>query len=85
METKLSSIKLAIQALNEREDMLHKLIDMTPVTEENDKKVFQYVEGLENCMVAIEDMKRLIEQVEFGYAMDKFLYVDKQPDDCVDL
>lgn len=85
METKLSSIKLAIQALNEREDMLHKLIDMTLVTEENDKKVLQYTEGLENCRVAIEDMKRWLEQYDFVIAMDKFLYVDKQPDDCVDL
>ena len=83
METKLSSIKLAIDALNRRVDVLDELIGTTPVTEENDKKVLQYSEDLENCRIAIEDMKRLKEQVEFGIAMDKFLYVDKQPDDCV--
>ena len=80
METKLSSIKLAIDALNEYVDMLNKLVDTTTATE---KKVLQYSEDLENCRIAIEDMKRLKEQVEFGIAMDKFLYVDKQPDDCV--
>jgi len=78
--TKLNSIKLAIDALNEYVDMLNKLVDTTTATE---KKVLQYSEDLENCRIAIEDMKRLKEQVEFGIAMDKFLYVDKQPDDCV--
>jgi len=78
--TKLNSIKLAIDALNEYVDMLNKLVDTTTATE---KKVLQYSEDLENCRIAIEDMKRLKEQVEFGIAMDKFLYVDKQPDDHV--
>jgi len=83
--TKLSSIKLAIDALNRRVDVLDELIGTTPVTEKNDKKVLQYAEDLENCRVAIEDMKRLIEECEFGIAMDKFLYVDKQPDDLTNV
>jgi len=87
METKLSSIKLAIDALSDRIGMLNKLMelnklmDMTAVSD--DKKVLQYAEDLENCRIAIEDMKRLKEEREFETAMDKFLYVDKQPDDHV--
>jgi len=84
METKLSSIKLAIDALSDRVGMLNKLfMDMTTVTEKNDKKMLQYAEDLENCRIAIEDMKRLKEECEFGIAMDKFLYTDEQPDDHV--
>ena len=83
MEAKLNSIKLAIDALNERVDVLDELIGTTPVTEKNDKKVLQYAEDLENCRIAIEDMKRLKEEREFEAAMDKFLYTDEQPDDYV--
>ena len=85
METKLSSIKLAIDALSDRIGMLNKLMDMTAVTEENDKKVLQYSEDLENCRIAIEDMKRLKEECEFEAAMDKFLYVNEQPYDLTNV
>ena len=70
MTTKLSSIKLAIDALNRRVDVLDELIGTTPVTEENDKKVLQYSEDLENCRIAIEDMKRLKEEWHFKAAID---------------
>ena len=86
MTTKLSSIKLAIDALSDRVGMLNKLfMDMTTVTEKNDKKVLQYSEDLENCRIAIEDMKRLKEEREFETAMDKFLYVNEQPDDLTNV
>ena len=81
MTTKLSSIKLAIDALSDRIDMLQRKIDETHVTD--DKLVLQYVGDLENCRIAIEDMKRLKEEREFEAAMDKFLYTDEQPDDHV--
>jgi hypothetical protein len=85
MITKLSSIKLAIDALNRRVDVLDELIGTTPITEKNDKKVLQYAEDLENCRIAIEDMKRLKEEREFEAAMDKFLYVNEQPDDLTNV
>lgn len=77
METKLNSIKLAIHALNEYADRLDSKVDY------DENKMLQYAEELENCRVAIEDMKRLQEQCEFEHAMDKFLYEDDFVE-CVD-
>ena len=84
METKLNSIKLAIQALNEHTDRLEQQMDrLTKNTCDCSDVISKYAEDLENCRIAIEDMKRLKEECEFEIAMDKFLYADKQPDDHV--
>ena len=71
MTTKLSSIKLAIDALNRRVDVLDELIGTTPVTEKNDKKVLHRLlchnekqcERIEQLQKQVEKYEKALEDI----------------------